>query len=127
VEQPTFAGSRSLLAPDRARGWIPVPTSYQLRVMGAFSRHIVRGMERIGVDASDPDLLATAFADGQHETLVVINRSATARELTVEGAAHPWAEMERTGPEEENAVVAVPAEVVVEPGEIVVLSTIKAE
>jgi O-glycosyl hydrolase len=127
VEQPTFAGSRSLLAPDRTRGWIPVPTSFQLRVMGAFSRHIVRGMERIGVETGDPDLLATAFADGQHETLVVINRSATARKLTVEGAAHPWAETERTGLEEENAVSAVPGEVVVEPGEIVVLSTIKAE
>jgi O-glycosyl hydrolase len=127
VEQPTFAGSRSLLAPDRTRGWIPVPSSYQLRVMGAFSRHIVRGMERIGVDASDPDLLATAFADGQNETLVVVNRSATARKLTVEGAGHPWAEMERTGLEEENAVSAVPGEVVVEPGEIVVLSAIKAE
>jgi hypothetical protein len=35
--------------------------------------------------------------------------------------------MERTGLEEENAVSAVPLEVVVEPGEIVVLSTIKAE
>jgi hypothetical protein len=126
VEQPTFAGSRSLLAPDRTRGWIPVPTSYQLRVMGAFSRHIVNGMQRVGADANDPDLLTTAFADGRNETLVVVNRSATARKLTVEGAAHPWAEMERTGLEEEDAVSAVPEEMVVEPGEIIVLSTIKA-
>ncbi|MGD0346560.1 MAG: hypothetical protein ABSA85_07385 [Terracidiphilus sp.] len=127
VEQPTFAGSRSLLAPDRTRGWIPVPTSYQLRVMGAFSRHIVKGMQRIGVETGDPDLLATAFSDSQNETLVVVNRAPTARKLAVEGAARPWAEMERTGLEEENAVSAVPGEVVVEPGEIVVLSTIKVE
>jgi O-glycosyl hydrolase len=127
VEQPTFAGSRSLLAPDRSRGWVPVPTSYQLRLIGAFSRHIVKGMQRIGVETGDPDLLATAFADGQHETLVVINRSDTARKLTVEGAARPWVEIERTGLEEENAISSVPAEVAVEPGEIVVLSTIKAE
>ncbi|MDR3798392.1 MAG: hypothetical protein P4K93_09580 [Terracidiphilus sp.] len=127
VEQPTFAGSRSLLAPDRTRGWIPVPTSFQLRVMGAFSRHIVKGMQRISVETGDPDLLATAFADAQNETLVVVNRSATARKLAMQGAAHPWAEMERTGLEEENAVSSVPAEVVVEPGEIVVLSTVKAE
>ncbi len=127
VEQPTFAGSRSLLAPDRTRGGIPVATSYQLRLMGAFSRHIVKGMQRIAVHATDPDLLATAFADGQSETLVVVNRSATARKLAVEGANHPWAEMERTGLQEENVVAAVPAEVVVEPGEIVVLSTIKAQ
>jgi O-glycosyl hydrolase len=127
VEQPSFAGSRSLLAPDRARGWIPGPTSYQLRVMGAFSRHVVKGMQRVGVETGDPDLLATAFADAQNETLVVINRSATARKLTFQGAAHPWVEMERTGLEEENAISAVPAEVVVEPGEIVVLSTIRTE
>jgi hypothetical protein len=127
VEQPTFAGSRSLLAPDRTRGWIPVPSSYQLRVMGAYSRHIMKGMQRIGVETGDPDLLATAFADGQNETLVVVNRSATARKLAVQGGSHPWAEIEGTGLEEENAVSSVPAEVVVEPGEIVVLSTFKVE
>lgn len=127
VEQPTFAGSRSLLAPDRTRGWIPVPTSYQLRVMGAFSRHILKGMKRIGVETGDPDLLTTAFADGKNQTLVVVNRSTTARQLVVKGAAHSWVEMERTGLEEENAVSAVPNEIVVAPGEIVVLSTIRAE
>ncbi len=127
VEQPTFAGSRSLLAPDRTRGWVPVPSSYQLRVLGAYSRHIVKGMQRIGVETGDPDLLATAFAGGQNETLVVVNRSSTARSLTVQGATHAWAEMERTGLEEVNAVSAVPPEVVIQPGEIVVLSTIKAE
>jgi O-glycosyl hydrolase len=127
VEQPSFTGSRSLLAPDRTRGWIPVPTSYQLRVMGAFSRHVVNGMQRIGVESGDPDLLVTAFADTTNETLVVVNRSSTGRKLTVQGANHPWAEMERTGLEEENAVSAVPDDVVVQPGEIAVLSTIKAE
>lgn len=127
VEQPTFAGSRSLLAPDRTRGWIPVPTSFQLRVMGAFSRHVLKGMQRIGVETGDPDLLASAFADGKNETVVMINRSTTARRLAIQGESHPWAEMEQTGLEEENAVSAVPAEVVVEPGEILVLSTIKAD
>ncbi len=127
VEQPTFAGSRSLLAPDRTRGWIPVPTSYQLRVLGAYSRHILKGMQRIGVETGDPDLLATAFAGGHDETLVVVNRSAIARRLTIQGAAHPWAEMERTGLEEENAVSPFRTDNVIQPGEIVVLSTIKAE
>jgi hypothetical protein len=84
-------------------------------------------MQRIGVETGDPDLLATAYANGQAETVVVINRSTTARKLAVQGATHPWAEMERTGPEEENSVSAVPQEIVVHPGEIIVLSTIKAE
>jgi O-glycosyl hydrolase len=127
VEQPTFAGSRSLLAPDRTRGWIPMPTSFQLRVLGAYSRHILKGMKRIGVETGDPDLLATAFAGGNDESLIVINRSATARRLAVQGAAHPWAEIERTGLEEENAVSPFRTDNVIQPGEIVVFSTIKAE
>jgi hypothetical protein len=127
VEQPTFAGSRSLLAPDRTRGWIPVPTSFQLRVLGAYSRHIVKGMKRVGVETGDPDLLATAFAAANDETLIVINRSATARRLAIQGAAHPWVEIERTALEEENAVSPFRTDNVIQPGEIVVFSTIKAE
>jgi O-glycosyl hydrolase len=127
VEQPTFAGSRSLLAPDRTRGWIPVPSSYQLRVMGAFSRHIAKGMKRIGVETGDPDLLATAFADSQNETLVVVNRSTTSRRLAIQGESHPWAEIEHTGLEEENSVSPFRTDNVIQPGEILVLSTIKAE
>lgn len=127
VEQPTFAGSRALLAPDRTRGWIPVPTSFELRVLGAYSRHILKGMTRIGVESSDPDLLASAFLSGNDETLVVVNRAATARTVTVSGATHKWVEMEHTGLEEDNETSPLPEQIVVAPGEIVVLSTIKAD
>ncbi len=127
VEQPSFAGSRALMMPDRTKGWVPVPSSFQLRVMGAFSRHILKGMKRIDAASSDPDLLTTAFADGQKETLVMVNRAATAREVTVQGAGHTWVQMERTGLEEDNADSTVPGQITVQPGEIVVLSTIKAE
>ena len=127
VEQPSFAGSRALLAPDRTDGWIPAPTSFELRVLGAYSRHILRGMKRVGASSTDPNLLTTAFADGTNETLVMINRGVTPREVTVTGAAHPWVEMERTGLEEVNQVSAVPDKIVVQTGEIVVLSTVKAE
>ena len=127
VEQPSFAGSRSLLAPDRTRSWIPVPTSFQLRVMGAFSRHVVKGMQRIGVETGDPDLLATAFADAQNETLVVIIRSTTSRRLDLQGASHAWAEIEHTGLEDENSVAPFRTGNVIQPGEILILSTIKAQ
>lgn len=127
VEQPSFAGSRALIAPDRTGGWVPVPSSFELRVLGAYSRHILRGMKRVGVSASDPRLLTTAFAGNGNETLVVVNRGTRASKITVSGASHPWAEMERTGLEEVNEISAVPDQVVVHPGEIVVLSTIKAE
>jgi O-glycosyl hydrolase len=127
VEQPTFGGSRSLLVPDRTKGWMPVPSSFELRVLGAYSRHIVKGMKRIGATAEDGDLLTTAFADQKNQTLVMVNRGTAARSVKVAGVTQPWAEMERTGNEQENAVSAAPAEIVVEPGEIVVLSTIHAE
>ena len=126
VEQPSFAGSRSLLAPDRTRGWIPAATSFQLRVMGAYSRHVLKGMQRIGATSDDGDLLTTAFAGNGVETLVMLNRAATPRRVSIDGAQHAWAEMERTGLEEENAVSGAPHEVMVQPGEIVVLSTQKA-
>jgi hypothetical protein len=127
VEQPSFAGSRALIAPDRTQGWLPVPTSFELRVLGAYSRHILKGMKRVGVSTSDPDLLTTAFAGSGNETLVMVNRGTTGRKITVSGAAHPWAEMERTGLEEPNEVSAVPDQIIVNPGEIVVLSTVKAD
>ncbi len=127
VEQPTFAGSRSLLEPDRTRGWIPAATSFELRVLGAYSRHIRKGMKRVNAASSDGDLLSTAFADGKDETLVMVNRAATARRVTVRDARSPWVEMERTGLEEANEISATPEEIVVQPGEIVVLSTMKAE
>jgi O-glycosyl hydrolase len=127
VEQPTFGGSRSLLVPDRANGWVPVPSSFELRILGAYSRHILKGMQRVGAESPDPDVLATAFSGDGNETVVLINRAATARRVTVAGTGPSWAEMERTGLEEANAVSAVPADLVIQPGEIVVLSTIKAD
>jgi len=127
VEQPTFGGSRSLLVPDRVNGWMPVPSSFELRVLGAYSRHILKGMRRITVESPDPDVLATAFAGDGNETLVLVNRATTARKITVQGATRAWGEIERTNLEEANAVSAVPSALTIQPGEIVVLSTIKAE
>ena len=127
VEQPSFGGSRSLLVPDRVSGWMPVPSSFQLRVLGAYSRHILKGMKRIGITSPDPDLLASAFADDKDETVVLVNRAITPLKVTVTGAQQAWSEIERTGIEEVNAISAVPNSLVVQPGEIVVLSTIRAE
>jgi hypothetical protein len=126
VEEPTFGGSRSLLVPDRTHGSVPVASSFELRVMGAYSRHILKGMKRVGAASSDEDLLTTAFADEKNATVVMVNRGATATRLSVAGGRH-WGEMERTGLSAENVVSAVPTEIVIEPGEIVVLSTVKAE
>ena len=131
VEQPTFAGSRSLLAIDRSRGGVPIPSSFQLRVLGAYSRHISAGMKRIGAVSADPALRITAFADGDKRTFVVTNSSAAPRTVTIRGAESHWREIERVGPEEENLVQPVTqpslGELRVAPGEIVILSTLKAD
>jgi len=127
VEQPSFGGSRALLVPDRTRGWIPVASSFQLRVLGAYSRHILKGMQRVGASVEDGDLLTTAYADAKNQTVVMVNRGLATRSAKIAGATQTWTEMERTGAEAENSVGAVPSEVVIEPGEIVVLSTVHAE
>ena len=127
VEQPSFGASRSLLVPDRTRGGIPVASSFELRVLGAFSRHIVKGMKRVDAKSSNPDLLTAAFQCADKSTLVVMNRSTEQQSLDVHWLGEKWHEIERTNLYSENeTTTSVPTEVVVQPGEIVTLSTFSA-
>jgi hypothetical protein len=126
VEQPTFGGSRSLLVPDRTNNDVPKASSFQLRVLGAWSRHVERGMIRLNVQSSDPDVLATAFSKAEQKTLVVMNRSTEARQMTISWSGAPsWRQIERTSTylenEDETAIPKGP--ITIEPGEIVTLST----
>jgi O-glycosyl hydrolase len=124
VEEPTFGGSRSLLVPDRTRGGIPVASSFELRMLGAFSRHVLKGMKRMEAASSNPDMLTAAFEDGAKATLIALNRSTEPQKLDVQWTGRRWAEIERTSLYLENEVSAsTPAEIVVQPGEIVTLST----
>jgi hypothetical protein len=84
-------------------------------------------MKRVDAASNHADLLVSAFTSGSDETLVMVNRAQTPRRVSVQGAHSSWVEMERTSLEEGNDVSAPPEEIVVQPGEIVVLSTIKAE
>jgi O-glycosyl hydrolase len=128
IEEPSFGGSRSLLVADRSRGYVPVASSFELRVFGAFSRHILKGMYRVGVTSSNADLLASAYDDGAgRSTLVMMNRSTEVQRLTTNWAGKRWVEMERTSPWLENSTSAnTSSEVMIQPGEIVVLSTFEA-
>jgi len=121
VEQPSFGGSRSLLVPDKTRGYLPTPSSFELRVMGAFSRHVLKGMTRVSASSQDPDLLLSAFEDSHHSTLIVLNRSTEPRRLVVDWKDKHWSELERTSQMSEN-IVSSPGEVLIQPGEIVTLS-----
>jgi O-glycosyl hydrolase len=127
VEEPTFGGSRSLLVPDRTRGEVPVASSFELRVLGAFSRHVVKGMRRVEANTSNPDLLTAAFEDSTKATLIVLNRSTEPQRLDVQWGERKWSEMERTGLYSENETsTSLPADIIVQPGEIVTLSTYTA-
>jgi hypothetical protein len=127
VEQPTFGGSRSLLVPDKTRGGVAVASSFELRVLGAFSRHVVKGMKRVDAKASDSGLLTAAFEDGAKASLIVLNRSTEPEKLDVQWAGRRWTEIERTSVYSENETsTSLPAEIIVQPGEIVTLSTFSA-
>lgn len=127
VEQPTFGSSRSLLVPDRSHGDVPVASSFQLRVLGAFSRHVLKGMKRVESESGDGDLLTAAFTDGARSSLIVMNRSTEAKRLNVAWNGTKWTRMEKTSFYSENVEQAVPDEVVVQPGEIVTLSNFSAD
>ncbi len=125
VEQPNFGATRSLLVPDRYHGDIPVASSYQLRVLGAYSRHLREGMVRIDASSSSPDLLVTAYEGSQKErTLIATNRGIVPQTLAVNWPGTSWGEMERVSQYAENSPEAVPTKILIEPGEIVTLSTL---
>ena len=127
VEQPNFGQSRSLLVPDRTDSNTPVASSFQLRVLGAFSRHLRQGMERITVVSTNPDLLASGYSGDHAQTLVLLNRSTVAQRVTVAWPGVTWKEIERTSIYQENQTSSAGAdEVLVQPGQIVTLSTLTA-
>ncbi|MDE3105464.1 MAG: hypothetical protein KGK08_09850 [Acidobacteriota bacterium] len=129
VEQPSFGASRALMVPDRSQDSMVVPSSFQLRVLGAFSRHVVRGMQRVDANVDqDADLLATAFTGQGETTVILLNRGVQARQVQLQGAHAAWQEVERTNFYQANQTsnAATQDSVLVQPGEMVVLSTVKA-
>ncbi len=127
VEEPTFGGSRSLLVPDRARGNVPIASSFELRMLGAFSRHVMKGMKRVESESSNPDLLTSAFEDGAKASIIVLNRSTEPQKIDVRETGRHWTEIERTSPYSENeSSASLPTDIIVQPGEIVTLSTFAA-
>jgi O-glycosyl hydrolase len=128
VEQPTFGGSRSLLVPDKTNGNLPVASSFQLRVLGAYSRHVLKGMNRVEASSSDADLLTAAFTDGRRSSVIVLNRSTEARALNVQWAAQHWTQIEHTNQRQENVVSnSLPGQLIVQPGEILTLSNFSVD
>ncbi len=126
VEQPNFGGSRSLLVPDKMNSNLPIPSSFELRVLGAFSRHILKGMTRVDATSTNPDLLTAAFTSPNNETLIILNRSTEPQRLTI--PPQHWTEIERTTQRLANSTsITIPPDLVIQPGEILTLSTITTQ
>jgi O-glycosyl hydrolase len=132
VTQPSFGWTRSLLVPDKANGFVPKASSYQLRVFGAFSRRIKRDMVRIDAISSDNDILASGFVSNDGcQTVVLLNRSLESRLVSVTGTQQQFRWIEITDPYKENEIRKLNPgskkeanEVLVEPGAIVTLTNV---
>ncbi|MHC4498645.1 MAG: glycoside hydrolase, partial [Planctomycetota bacterium] len=130
VVQPSFGWTRTLTVPDRSHGFVPIATSHQLRVFGAFSRRIREGMTRIEAGTDVDHLLVSAFAGkGNKGTVVILNRSTRPRRLRVIWPDVTFTQMELVDPYHENKARTVSGaigkgvtEVTIEPGSIVTLT-----
>lgn len=132
VEQPSYGWTRSLCVPDSEDGAVPVPSSQQLRVFGAYTRRIRQGMTRVDASADAPCLLASAFAgeDGQ-QTLVLLNRAMQPLQVCVEWPGARFTHLETASPYQPNLAVPAPAmgaggkvDLTVAPGAIVTLTNV---
>jgi hypothetical protein len=124
VVQPSYGWTRALAVPDLTHGGMPVASSNQLRVFGAFSRRIRRGMTRLGVAGGEKDLLVAAFQGAGGATVVLLNRGTAPCRVSIQGL-DGFRELELTDPYHENAVQpAPPGPVWVPPGAVVTLSSV---
>ena len=127
TEQPNFGSSRFLLIPDKTNGYAPIASSFELRVLGAYSRHVLKGMQRVTATATNPDLLTTAFTDANHSTLIILNRSTTPQHLTINWPTPKWTEIEHTTQTAANQTSPMPpGDLIIQPGEILTFSTFNA-
>lgn len=132
VEQPSYGWTRSLFVPDRTHGFVPKASSAQLRVYGAYSRRIHRGMTRLDAETACPDVLASAWqGPADVRTVVLLNRGTVPRQVRLSWAESRFSVMERVDPYSENAVVPCPSpsadgtlQVLIDPGALVTLSNV---
>jgi hypothetical protein len=103
VTQPSYGATRSLWVPDESHGFVPVASSHQLRVFGAYSRRIQRGMIRVAAVVDHADVLVTAFeAEDGRSTLVALNRSLRPVRLRIDWPGRTFTERELADPYHQN-------------------------
>src|ERR1035437_1281474 len=126
IEQVSFGATRSLFVVSPENGFVPVPSSNQLRVFGAYSRRIKEGMYRVETKNSMDDLKMVAFkGDNNLATIVILNRSLNPVNLEIEWKNISFSEMEIVDPYSPNIVKPFSGNSVkVEPGSIITITNV---
>ena len=125
---PSYNWTRTFYSVDETNNNMPAPMGYTDRVLASYSRFIRNGMYRVSCECSDPDILATAFANEKDGTLVLINRSCTAKEVQLENLFFTPLSCELTDHSHRNAKgidIYYDNKVTVPPGGIVSLSSLE--
>jgi hypothetical protein len=125
TEQPSFGASRALFVTSPENGYMPVASSNQLRVYGAFSRRIKEGMHRIEATCANNDVKAVAFIDKEKNitTMVILNRSVHPVQLEIDWPATAFTQMEITNAYSPNLIQSFnEGSITVQPGSIITLT-----
>jgi len=129
--QPSYEATRSLFGVDKMNGFIPYPSSHQLRTFGSWTRRIKKDMFRVETVSSDPDLLVSAFTGLMGETVVLVNRSQHEISCSLLSIMDNFKYMERTSQYFRNQVGSLPETngnvlpLIIHPGEIITLSSVE--
>jgi hypothetical protein len=129
--QPSYEASRSLFGVDKMNGFVPYPSSYQLRTFGSYSRRIKKDMHRVEAISPEPDLLVSAFQGAEGETVVLLNRSTQEIKCTLPQGAVPFRYIEHSSQYFQNRVESLQDNedsmvvVSLQPGEIVTLTSVE--
>jgi hypothetical protein len=127
--QPSYSASRSLFGIDEQNGFVPAPFGHLLRAFGAYSRRIKQSMRRVEAACPDEALMVTAFSGKAGNTVVIINRSQTVKNVALPPL--DFKVVERASQYCQNTAEYVPAaqngaiSVSIQPGEIVTVSSVE--
>ena len=125
--QPTFDATRSLFRIDRQHNSRPAASSHQLRVFGAFSRRLAKGMKRVEVESQSKDLLTTAFTDGEKNAMIIVNRGVSPQQVKIDWDSIRFHNVETTDQHRENQrtnideIINEKNEILIEGGQILTL------
>lgn len=124
VTEPSYGYTRTLFTVDQQHGFVPIPSGYTLRVFGAFSRHILRGMHRIEITSGHPDVLCSAWKSEDRFTYLFMNQSTASCQLDLQNILNNhinW-NAELCDPYHENDTVTLKSQIIqLDPGAILTI------